>query len=521
MFEISRRFAFAALIALSASGVRADIVVNTAADEDANNAACSLREAITAVNAQADYNGCTDPGTTWSKVTFAIAPNTGEVHTIALGSALPGITKPVFIDATTQSGTVCTPVPNLRVQINRFTGYDGLVLAAGSDNSTIHGLAISGSGNNGSGLVLMSNHATVGCVISGMDASGATQMQNSDGIFVAGQFATIGEATATAWFPNLIAGNFYANVDVYSGADDALIAGNYIGVDHTGLTALQTGYSINAVAVARLHIGTGFTDGPAARQRNVIGVVGIPSPNPNSFSAVEIFLGGTSDAVIAGNYIGVGADGHTVLPIKSGTGVNVLGSSNTLIGCNGIGSWEDCRNLIAVPSDGNFVAVVVGVGGGSANTAIVSNFINVAADGATSLVGSSNYNYGLEATNDVLVARNVISAGSGVGIFLESATAGGGTAALLNPALAGSGGAPLNSTDNCLPDTISQGITEYLNGGSATPTLFVYNWWGAVNGPAPGGSGASADPAVYTVPFLTAPSPYCGFDHIFTNGFDG
>ncbi|HXD53104.1 MAG TPA: hypothetical protein VN689_14480, partial [Burkholderiales bacterium] len=401
------------------------------------------------------------------------------------------------------------PVPNLRVQINRFTGYDGLVLAAGSDNSTIHGLAISGSGNNGSGLVLMSNHATVGCVISGMNASGTTTMQNSDGIYVSGQFATIGEATATAWFPNLLSGNFNANVDVFFGADDALIAGNYIGVDHTGLAALQTSYSINAVAVARLHIGTGFTDGPAAHQRNVIGAMGNPPPNPNSFSAVAIFLGGTSDTVIAGNYIGVGADGHTVLPIKSGTGINVDGSSDTLIGCNGIGSWDDCRNLIVVPSDGNFGAVVVGVGGGSTNTAIVSNFINVAADGVTSLAGSSGYNEGVEAVNDVLVARNLFRVATGYDINLVA------SAVLSNPASAGSEGAPLNSTDNCFPDTSSTGVH------TSNTTLAFYNWWGAADGPQPTGSGAYADPAVYTVPFLTAPSPYCGFDHIFTNGFDG
>ena len=510
MFEISRRFAFAALIALSASGVRADIVVNTAADEDANNAACSLREAITAVNAQADYNGCTDPGTTWSKVTFAIAPNTGEVHTIALGSALPGITKPVFIDATTQSGTVCTPVPNLRVQINRFTGYDGLVLAAGSDNSTIHGLAISGSGNNGSGLVLMSNHATVGCVISGMDASGATQMQNSDGIFVAGQFATIGEATATAWFPNLISGNSYSNIHLYFGSDDALIAGNYIGVDHTGLTPLQTGYGIEIIA-SDAHIGVGFSDGPPAHQRNVIGIV-----NPTGNSAVDINIDYGAGIVISGNYIGVGADGHTVLPIGIGTDLNLYQATGTLIGCDGNGPWDDCRNVIADPG---YPAISVYYK--STGTAIVSNFINVAANGVTSLVGASTNSIGVEMSADTLVARNVIGAGSGVDIFLESAN-GGGTAAFLNPALAGSSGAPLNSTDNCFPDTTSEGAYEFLYGGAtATPTLFVYNWWGAADGPAPGGSGASADPAVYTTPFLTAPSPYCGFDHIFTNGFDG
>ena len=39
-----------AILLFVASAAQADIVVNTATDEDANNTSCSLREAITAVN---------------------------------------------------------------------------------------------------------------------------------------------------------------------------------------------------------------------------------------------------------------------------------------------------------------------------------------------------------------------------------------------------------------------------------------------------------------------------------------
>lgn len=514
MFRLSRRFAFAALIALSAAGARADIVVNTETDEDAANSACSLREAIIAVNTQANYNGCSDPGTTWSKITFAVLPNAGEVHTIALGSVLPTITKPVFIDATTQSGSVCTPVPNLRVQITNPStlSVDGLTLGAGSTGSTIHGLAISGFAPTGSGLAILSDLAKIGCVISGMDASGTTAHPNYDGVLVAGKFATIGEATATTWFPNLLSGNSYSNIHLYFGGDDALIAGNYIGVDHTGLTPLQTGYGIEIIA-SNAHIGAGFSDGPPAHQRNVIGVT---STKVNS--SVDINIDDGANIVIAGNYIGVGADGHTVLPIGVGTDLNLYQATGTLIGCDGNGTWDYCRNVIANPG---YPAISVYYK--STDTAIVSNFINVAANGVTSLIGAATNSIGVEMTADTLIARNVISAASDVGIFLESATGQGGTAAFLNPALAGSGGAPLNSTDNCFPDSTSQGVYEFLSGGAATatPTLFVFNWWGAANGPGPGGSGASADPAAYTTPYLTVPSPYCGFDRIFTDGFEG
>lgn len=501
------RYLGSLILVLGSASARADIVVTTAADEDTANAACSLREAIMAINTQANYNGCVDGNAipTWSKITFAIAPNAGEVQTIALTSALPSISRPVFIDATTQSGASCTPVPNLRVQVNFPSGADGLALGAGSDGSRIRGLALTGAiGTGYSGLAILSDQATVGCVISGMDASGTTAMPNTNGIFIIGKHATIGEATATSWFPNLLSANSIGNIEVYFGADDALIAGNYIGVDHTGLTPMQTGFGISVESVSRVHIGTGFADGPPAHQRNVIGVV---SKAPSS--SVDIYLAGSSGAVIAGNYIGVGVDGHSLLPIGVGGNIIIGSATDTLIGCNGLGSWDDCRNVMADPSDGTWGAVVIGVGGGSTGTAIVSNFINVAADGITSLSGSSTQNEGIDTVDDVLVARNLFRVGYGVDINLFSSSV------LSNPALAGSNGAPLNSTDNCFADVTSIGVN------SANTMLAFNNWWGAANGPAPTGSGASAAAGIYTVPFLAAPSPYCGFDHIFANGFGG
>jgi len=486
----------------------ADIVVNTAIDENAANASCSLREAITAVNSQADYNGCTDADLTWSKITFAIAPNAGEVQMLALAGALPIVSKPVFIDATTQTGSVCTPVPNLRVQITNPSafGIDALAFGPGSSGSKVHGLAISGF-TTGAGLILSSDADTIGCTIAGMDASGTTAQANYEGIYVNGQSATIGEASASAWFPNLISGNSFANIAVYG--NNAVIAGNYVGVDKTGLAPRQSGYGL-LISAAGTHIGTGFSDGPAAHQRNIIGV---QSNGVNSSNEIDLEV--ASDTVFSGNYIGIGKDGQTLLPIGVGGGINVVASTNTLIGCNGVGSWDDCRNVIA--NDGY---TPISVGSGSFGITIVSNFINVAADGVTSLV--STFSQGVNLGASALFARNVVSAGSGNGVVLLPPNDHSLTSVFLNSTPVGSGGATLDSSDNCFDDATLYGVQIVAYGSAiAAPTAFIRNWWGAADGPAPTGSGAIADALVLTAPFLTAPSPYCGIDHIFADGFGG
>ena len=510
----ARLFALA-LLAL-AGLAHADIVVNTATDEDISNSSCSLREAITAVNTHGNYNGCVDAGMTWTKITFAI-PGSG-VQTIALGSDLPAITAPVFIDATTQPGTVCTPMPNLRVQlVGNASTTTGLSLSSGlassSSGSTIRGLAISGvpftPGQASSGLMVDSDNATVGCMIIGMDASGANAQPNAVGVYVAAKHTTIGEATATSWFPNIVSANSEGNVLIDPSTDDTLIAGNYIGVDQTGLIPQVGGFGVQTYGT-HTRIGVGFSDGPAVHQRNVIGV-----HSTVSNASIDVDVENASDTIISGNYIGVGADGRTMLPIGSGFGVSVNTSMNTLIGCNGVGSWDDCRNVIAIDVNEPIIA-----GNGSVGLEIVSNFINVTADGITSLASAPSHGVSLAAS--ALFARNVISAGGGTNISLFPPNDHSLTSVFLNSWPAGTNGATLDSSGNCLDDATSTGLEIYVYGTAiGSPTAFIRNWWGAADGPRPAGSGASADPLALTTPFLAAPSPYCGFDHIFTNGFDG
>lgn len=514
----ARTVMLALLACAPLSIAHASFIVNTDLDEDVDNdGTCSLREAITAVNMQIDYHDCTSAVQPESSVLFAIPPNTGELHTIELASALPTITRFIGIDATQQSGTTCTPLPHVRVQITNPLQLvaDGLVLDTLSDNSVVGGLAFSGfAADFSAGLRINTNNVVVGCVLSGTDAGGSVAQPNYYGIKVdnGAQNATIGVADASAWLPNLISGNTFANIFINAGGSDSLISANYIGVDNSGVNALESGYGIYVQAATGVHIGVGFRDGPAEHQRNIIGVA-----SPALTSSANIELDNTTDSVVAGNYVGVGVDGHTVLPMTTGTAISVTQASGTLIGCNGNSSWETCRNVIVNPTGLGIVVYQ-----GSTGTAVVSNFIGIAADGVTVIPGTANA-AGVDLSGgDALVARNLISTGAGVAISLNPNSLNA-TPVFLNQTPAGNGGAILDSSDNCVQDNTNGGVFTNSNGGAAaaTSTTFLNNWWGASDGPAPGGSGTFASNNVITAPFLTAPSPYCSLlDRIFVQGFE-
>lgn len=516
MRAISTSCYFAVLLMGLSLHAQAGFVVNTDNDaDDPNDNVCSLREAIIAVNAQATYHECILAGDMDPHyVEVFIAPNAGETHTITLMSSLPTLTQRLSLDATQQAGTACTPVPNLRIGVvngNNLSG-DGLVLGVGSDYSQIGGIAVGGF-NLGAGINLQSDSNVVSCVIVGMDPTGMTARPNYYGVSVAGDHNALGEAATDSWLPNIFSGNSFANVNIDQAANTGIVA-SYIGVDASGTTPTVGGYGVYAYKAIATRIGFGAGNGPAARQRNVIGI------RSDTYVPVDVQISGGSNNTIAGNYIGVGSDGLTVLPFGTvGVGAGVVsGGSSTLIGCDGTTTWDACRNVIAAPGGTAIHVSTTGTG-----TAIVSNFIDVAADGLTQVFGGHAplYTTGLTLYANALVARNLIAVGSnGGGIFLKPGDSNV-TPVFLNGVSAGSGGATLDSSNNCLHGNTSGGVSAQDYGGTTlTPTTFINNWWGAANGPAPGGDGDSASSNVTATPYLTAPSPYCGFDGIFVDGFE-
>jgi fibronectin-binding autotransporter adhesin len=88
-----------AFFALTPLAVLADatIVVNTVADEDGTGSTCSLREAITAANTNANYGGCVGAGSYGTDTISFDAGVFGTARTITLTSNLPDITDHLTI----------------------------------------------------------------------------------------------------------------------------------------------------------------------------------------------------------------------------------------------------------------------------------------------------------------------------------------------------------------------------------------------------------------------------------------
>jgi uncharacterized repeat protein (TIGR01451 family) len=216
-------------------------VVNT------NNAGPgSLRQALLDANASTG---------TLDRIHFAI-PGSG-VHTIAPTSFLPNFTDPVFIDGTTQPGTISTPLIFLD-GTNAGPNSNGLQILSGGSGSTIRGLAIGNFGAGGqpndlggAGIVIqgfaVGNNTIEGNVI-GMDATGMLPRPNrADGIFIQNSANNRIGGTAVA-ARNVLSGNLRHGI-VLSGPDttETVIQGNLIGpaIDGSDPDANQ----VNGIAI--------------------------------------------------------------------------------------------------------------------------------------------------------------------------------------------------------------------------------------------------------------------------------
>ncbi len=414
----------------------------------------SLRDAVTWANT------APSPAT----VTFAI-PGAGP-HTITLASALPNITASgVTIDGTTQSGTQCRDLwagngHYLRVNVRGSSGFDGFRLAG--SNQTVRGLSISGFAN-GVNLLSTSNTATVQCNHVGLLADGSSNGNIERGVYIFGASARIGGLTAgqgnvissngiagivtttgttdtsiqsnfigtdaagtsarangtginhffgaATWRDithNLISGNSTSGIiletdDVITGSSgDVVIAGNYIGVNRTGTSAIANvgdGIRFSAGSISNVRIG-----GTAIADRNVI--------SGNSASGVN--LTGVNRITLLNNYIGLSSSGLAVIP-NGGNGIDNLGSSFITVG-NGS---ADGRNVIS----GSFGRAMINIGSFS-NITISDNYIGT---DFTGNVGVANAGSIVDAGADALVfssssnsASNIVVSGNVIGAFRGS-----------------------------------------------------------------------------------------------------
>ena len=225
-------------------------IVTTADDNgvDASPVAGSLRAAILAANAS--------PGA--DTITFAI-PGPG-IHTITPFNnvPLPAITGSLTLDATTQSASDGTPL--IRIDGGNAVGI-GLDLAAGSDNSTIKGLELSGFSS--AAIQVASSGNTIGGVTTG--AGDVIHGNGGIGIHVT-------SGNGNSFRQNLIYANTSGDITLDSGTNDKLASPTITAVSAVpGLTTIDGSITItgtidpqNPVTYLVEFFASNASGGPAA-----------------------------------------------------------------------------------------------------------------------------------------------------------------------------------------------------------------------------------------------------------------
>ncbi|MEO8611820.1 MAG: choice-of-anchor Q domain-containing protein [Chloroflexota bacterium] len=310
---------------------------------------CSLREAITAANADSDTN----------TITFSI---TGSgVHTIQPATPLPLITNPVIIDGTTQTGyAVGAPVIELNganaVNPNPIT-HVGINMV-GASNSIVRGLVINGWSYSGVGILGGSNNAIEGNFI-GTNASGTAAVPNLYGVIIYnGSNNRVGGTTAAQ--RNVIAGNNDDGVNIGGAASAQAVAnivqGNYVGTTAAGTAPLGNGDDGVKVEIAN---GT-IIGGTTASARNIIAA--------SVHNGVILKGVDTVFSLVQGNYIGTDVTGTVALG-NGLAGVRIEDAPNNIVG----GTVAGAGNVITANQGGITVLNATATGNRIYGNSIFSN----------------------------------------------------------------------------------------------------------------------------------------------------
>jgi titin len=348
----------------------------------------SLRQAMLDANKHAGVD----------EIHFAIG--TGA-RTIAPLTALPTVSDPVVLDATTQPGFAGKPLIELTGRaVATTSSVTGVSITAGG--SVVRGLVINRFSGNGVRLLTAGGNVVCGNYV-GTDAAGTAAAPNGgQGVFVQSSGNVIGGSVASC--RNVISGNAKNGVQLYTAAASGnTVGGNYVGTDATGRLKLGNGQCGVAVDGAADNLVGGFT--PASR--NVI--------SGNATDGVLVADAGATGNRVWGNYVGTDARG--LYKLGNGTyGVEVSQPGNS-VGAPMIRA----RNVIS----GNTKSGVVLYLASATRNTVQGNFIGTDASGRRDL---GNGGRGVDITNgpaDNLVggasaaARNVISGNDsgGVGVY--------------------------------------------------------------------------------------------------------
>ncbi|HEX5079057.1 MAG TPA: right-handed parallel beta-helix repeat-containing protein, partial [Geminicoccaceae bacterium] len=398
----------------------ADIDLGDGSCADAAGA-CTLRAALAQANAS--------PGA--DTIAFAIAG--AGVHTIAPASALPQVTDPVTIDATSQPGYAGTPLVELNGQNALGAAgaqVDGLLVSAGQ--TSVRGLAL----NRFSGwqLHLKSNGGdTLAANVIGTSANGETipsaASSSAKGIWVENVAATIGGS-----------GGFSASGAVCA-ADCNLISPGYnavgsgIGIQVSGANASGTVIAGNFLGTTRGGERFAFVSGIGERRGVSVGILvqdtsGVTIGGTSLFARnlisnaafQAIRLENAQETTIQGNWLGLNAAGTQALPSTDGALYVGPSSSGTLLGGPTLVTGAPPGNVVASAAPSNATMNLQGP-----QTTLEGNLIGTNPGGSLALANPSVAAMTISGAGTRIggadpLARNVI-AGHASGItFLGPAT---------------------------------------------------------------------------------------------------
>jgi hypothetical protein len=242
------------------------------------------------------------------------------------------------------------------------------------------------SGNNAPGIAIVSGSSGVsirGNYV-GTDSTGLVSVRNLDAGIVIDQSSNITIGNGTAGGRNVLSGNNVRGALIRNGSSSVSMLGNYIGVGADGSTRVANSRNgIELLDVSNVQIGDGTAGG-----RNIVSGNGSGGAFDHG-----LFLASTTNLTFAGNYIGVAADGSTMLGnTRNGLMFQSLadqtGHTNTLITGNVISG-----NGLGGVDISSFSGSALGA---PATITFTGNKIGVAADGVTP---AGNVAFGIKNTN--------------------------------------------------------------------------------------------------------------------------
>ncbi len=261
-------------------------------------------------------------------------------------------------------------------------GHDGIDILGGANLNTVGGTTagarnvISGNANDGVWIAYAgtSNNLVEGDFI-GTNAAGTAPLPNgADGLQISGGATgnTVGGTTAGA--RNVISGNAKHGVIIMDqGTSNNLVEGDFIGTNAAGTAPLSNGAD-------GLQISGGATGntvgGTTAAARNIL--------SGNAGAGVTITDPGTSNNLVAGDYIGTDVTGTRALPNLE-EGVGILAASANTVG----GTIAGARDVIS----GNDYDGILISGVWASNNLVEGDYVGTDVTGTAAL---PNLNDGVE-----------------------------------------------------------------------------------------------------------------------------